>query len=106
MNKMASGATPKSLSSLSARIPVAAPMLDGREAEYVSECLKPSWISSNGRFIGQFEQAFADYCGVRHAISVNNGTAALHLSLVALGIGPGDEVIVPTLTYVATANAV
>lgn len=91
---------------LSSRIPVAAPVLDGREAEYVRECLTTTWISSNGRFIGDFERAFAEYCGVRHAISVNNGTAALHLSLVALGIGPGDEVIMPTLTYVATANAV
>src|SRR5262245_39842772 len=67
------------------RIAVAAPLLDGREAEYVAECLSTTWISSNGRFIHEFERAFADYCGVRHAVAVNNGTAALHLSLVALG---------------------
>lgn len=88
------------------RIPVAAPALDGREKEYVLECLESGWISSLGRFIGDFEAAFASYCGVRHAVACNNGTTALHLALVALGIGPGDEVIVPTLTYIASANAV
>jgi perosamine synthetase len=88
------------------RIPVAAPSLDGREAEYVMECLQSGWISSLGRFIGDFEQAFADYCGVRHAVATNNGTTALHLALVAMGVGPGDEVIVPTLTYIASANTV
>jgi perosamine synthetase len=89
-----------------ARIPVAAPVLDGREKEYVLECLSTSWISSNGRFIGEFEKAFADFCGVEHAVATNNGTTALHLALVALGLKPGDEVIVPTLTYIASANAV
>jgi perosamine synthetase len=88
------------------RIPVAAPVLDGRETEYVLECLNTSWISSNGRFIVEFERAFAAYCGVKHAIATNNGTSALHLALVALGLEPGDEVIVPTLTYIASANAV
>jgi perosamine synthetase len=90
----------------SARIPVAAPVLDGREKEYVLECLSTSWISSNGRFIGEFEKAFADFCGVEHAVATNNGTTALHLALVSLGLKPGDEVIVPTLTYIASANAV
>jgi perosamine synthetase len=88
------------------RIPVAAPVLDGREREYVNECLETTWISSAGRFIGEFERAFADYCGVKHAVACNNGTTALHVALVALGIGPGDEVIVPSLTYIASANAV
>jgi perosamine synthetase len=88
------------------RIPVATPVLDGRETEYVMECLQSGWISSIGRFIGDFERAFADYCGVRHAVACNNGTTALHLALVGLGVGPGDEVIVPTLTYIASANTV
>jgi perosamine synthetase len=87
-------------------IQVAAPQLDGREAEYVMECLETGWISSNGRFIEAFEAAVAAYCGVRHAIATCNGTTALHLALVALGLEPGDEVIVPTLTYIASANAV
>lgn len=88
------------------RIHVAAPVLDGREAEYVLECLNTSWISSNGRFISEFERAFARYCGVKHAVATNNGTSALHLALVALGLEPEDEVIVPALTYIASANAV
>ena len=89
-----------------ARIPVAAPVLEGREKEYVLECLSTTWISSNGRFIVEFEKAFADFCGVEHAIATNNGTTALHLALVSLGLKPGDEIIVPTLTYIASANAV
>ena len=88
------------------RIPVAVPVLDGREREYVNECLDTTWISSGGRFITDFERAFADYCGVKHAIACNNGTTALHLALVGIDLKPGDEVIVPSLTYIASANAV
>jgi perosamine synthetase len=88
------------------RIAVAAPTLNGNEKRYVLECLETTWISSIGRFITEFERAFARFCGVEHAIAVSNGTSALHLALVALGLKPGDEVIVPTLTYIATANAV
>jgi perosamine synthetase len=87
-------------------IPVAAPVLEGNEEHYVLDCLRSSWISSKGKYIDRFEQAFAEYCQVRHAISCCNGTVALHVALLALGVGPGDEVIVPTLSYVATANAV
>jgi perosamine synthetase len=88
------------------QIAVSMPVLDGREAEYVQECLQTTWISSQGRFIEQFETRFAEFCGVAHAVATNNGTTALHLALVALGVGPGDEVIVPSLTYVASANVV
>ena len=88
------------------RIPVAVPVLDGREAEYVAECMATSWISSIGRFITEFEASFATFCGVKHAIAANNGTTALHLALVGLDLQPGDEVIVPDLTYIASANAV
>lgn len=88
------------------RIPVAAPVLDGREAEYVAECMATSWISSTGRFITAFEESFAAFCGVKHAVAVNNGTTALHLALVGLDLQPGDEVIVPDLTYIASANTV
>ncbi len=87
-------------------IPVACPVLSGNEKKYVNECLDSSWISSAGKFISQFEEAFAAFCGVRYAVSSNNGTTALHLALLALGAGPGDEVIVPTLTYIASANAI
>jgi perosamine synthetase len=87
-------------------IPVAAPALVGNEKAYVLDCLESTWISSNGQYIERFESAFAEFCGVKHALSCCNGTVALHLALLALGVGPGDEVIVPTLTFVATANAV
>ena len=87
-------------------IPIAAPVLAGNEKAYVLECIESSWISSAGKYVERFERAFADFCGVRHAVSCSSGTAALHVALLALGVGPGDEVIVPTLTFVATANAV
>lgn len=88
------------------RIPVAAPALVGREREYVLDCLDSTWISSSGKYLERFESEFAEFCGVRHAVSCCNGTVAVHLALLAHGVGPGDEVIVPTLTYVATANPV
>ena len=87
-------------------LPVAAPALVGRELEYVTDCVESTWISSTGSYIERFERAFGDFCGVEHAISCCNGTVALHLALLGLGVNPGDEVIVPTLTYVASANAV
>ena len=86
-------------------LPVSAPVLNGREREYVLDCVDSGWISSAGQYVNRFESAFAEFCGVRHAICCCNGTVALHLALRALDIGPGDEVIVPTLTFVATANA-
>ena len=87
-------------------IPVYQPSLRGNEKKYVNECLDSTWISSRGEFIGRFEAAFCDYTGVRHATAVSNGTVAVHLALAALGIAPGDEVIVPTLTYIASVNAI
>lgn len=87
-------------------IPVASPVLGPAEMKYVVDCLESGWISSAGRYVGEFETAFGEFCDVPFAASCCNGTVALHLALLALGVGPGDEVIVPTLTYVATANAV
>jgi perosamine synthetase len=88
------------------RIPVSAPDLSEREEEYVLDCIRSTWISSTGEYIGRFEQRFAELVGSKHAIACNTGTAALHLALLGAGVGPGDEVIVPTLTYIASANAV
>lgn len=88
------------------KIPVYKPSLTGNEKAYVNECLDSTWISSKGKFVVEFEREFASYLGVHYAASVCNGTVALHLALVALGIGPDAEVIVPTLTYIASVNAI
>jgi len=88
------------------KIPVARPCLTGNEARYVNECLATNWISSKGKFVREFEEQFANFCSVEHGIATCNGTAALHLIMAARGIGSGDEVIVPSLTFIATANAV
>lgn len=87
-------------------IPIYKPSLLGREKEYVLDCLESTWISSKGKYTQRFEEKFADKIQVTYAAGVCNGTVALHLALLALGIGPGDEVIVPTLTYIAPANAI
>ena len=88
------------------KIPVAAPDLSGNEEKYVADAIRSTWISSTGPYIERFEQEFAAVCGTRSAIGVCNGTVALHLALLALDVRPGDEVLVPSLTYIATANAV
>jgi perosamine synthetase len=88
------------------KYPVYQPSLTGNEKKYVNECLDSTWISSKGKFIPAFERAFEAFTGVRHAASVSNGTVALHLALVTLGIDAAAEVIVPTLTYIASVNAI
>jgi perosamine synthetase len=88
------------------KYPVYQPSLNGNEKKYVNECLDSSWISGKGKFINEFETNFAKYIDAKHATTVCNGTVALHLALEALGIGEGDEVIVPTLTYIASVNAI
>jgi perosamine synthetase len=87
-------------------IPVAEPVLTGNELAYVSDCITSGWVSSIGQYVTRFEQEFAHFCGAKHGIATSNGTTALHLALAVLGIGPGDEVIVPSLTFVATASTV
>lgn len=88
------------------RIPVARPDLGGREVGYVTDALESTHISSVGAYVDRFETEFAKFCQVPHAMTCSNGTVALHLALLGVGVGPGDEVIVPALTYVACANAV
>lgn len=87
-------------------IPIYQPSLTGREREYVLDCIDSTWISSKGKYISLFEEKLAEHQQVQHATSVCNGTVALHLALLALGISPDDEVIVPTLTYIASVNAI
>ncbi|AFW95341.1 DegT/DnrJ/EryC1/StrS aminotransferase [Anabaena sp. 90] len=88
------------------KIPVYQPSLTGNEKKYVNDCLDSNWISSKGKYVSLFEKEFANYVDVKYATGVSNGTVALHLALVALGIGTGDEVIVPTLTYIASVNTI
>lgn len=85
------------------RIPVAGPWITEKELAYVQEAVRDGWYENANTFTTRFEEAFAAYLGVRHAVSLPTATAAIHLSLAALGIGPGDEVIVPESTWIATA---
>lgn len=88
------------------KFPVYQPSLKGNERKYVNDCIDTNWLSWQGRYVKEFEQGFASYINVGYASATCNATVALHLALVALGVGPDDEVIVPTLTYVASANAI
>ncbi len=87
-------------------LPLHEPSFAGREWEYLKDCLDSGWVSSAGRHVEEFEAMLAQRLGVRHAVAVVNGTAALHVALLLAGVRPGDEVLVPALTFVATANAV
>lgn len=87
-------------------IPVSEPDIGLEERKALLDAFDSSWISSKGYYIEKFEREFADFVGVRHAITTSNGTVSLHLILLALGIGPGDEVIVPTFTYIASVNSI
>jgi perosamine synthetase len=88
------------------KIPIYKPSLNGNEKKYVNECLDSTWISSRGSFIKEFEDKFSEFIDVKYATSVCNGTVAIHLALEALGVSSEDEVIVPTLTYIASVNAI
>jgi perosamine synthetase len=87
-------------------IPVCEPTLGGNEAKYLLDCVESNWISSAGKYIPVFEEKFAAECGCQYGIACCNGTIALHLALTALGLEPGDEVILPAFTMIATINAV
>lgn len=87
-------------------IPVNEPLLDGNEKKYLIECIDTGWISSEGPFVHKFEEQFAARAGRKYGIAVANGTAALEAAVAALGIGPGDEVIMPTFTIISCAAAV
>jgi perosamine synthetase len=87
-------------------IPVNEPLIPPNAKKYVNDCLKTGWISSAGTYISKFEESFAKFSETKYATTVTNGTAALHLALASLGIGPGDEVIIPDLTIISCALAV
>ncbi len=85
------------------RIPVAGPWITDREVQYVADAAANGWYTGSTKYHEQFELAFADYLGVRHAVALPSCTSAIHLALAALNVGPGDEVIVPDLTWIASA---
>ncbi len=87
-------------------IPISEPSITEKEISYVTSAIKSGWVSSQGEYLKKFENDFAKYVGVKYALTTSNGTVALHLALVSLGIKKGDDVIVPDLTFIATANAV
>ena len=87
-------------------IPIMKPSLRGNELKYVTNCVKSEWISSQGIYVTKFEELVGKYIGFKNAVAVSNGTVALHLALMSLGIGDGDEVIVPDMTFAASVNAV
>ena len=83
-------------------IPVCETFLNGNEKKYVEDCLDTGWISSSGKYVTKFEQEFAKYCNCSFGVATCNGTVSLHLALIALGIKPGDEVIIPNFTMIAS----
>ena len=87
-------------------IPVCEPTLEGNELKYITQAVKTNWISSAGEFITQFENKFAEFCGVKYGVSCSNGTTALHLAIETFGIGKGDEIITPTFSMAASTNAI
>src|SRR5690348_15147587 len=91
---------------MSGKIPVCEPHLWANETRYVNEAMATGWLSSTGSYITRFEEEFARFCGVRHGVAVSNGTVALHLALLAAGIGEGDEVIVNDFTMAAPVLAI
>ena len=88
------------------KIPVSEPLLDGKELEYVTDCLKSGWVSSGGKYTVEFENKFSRYINAKHSITSCNGTTALHLAVLSLGIGNNDEVIVPNFTMIASVNPI
>jgi len=88
------------------KIPVSAPVLGQKELEYVTDAVKTGWISSAGRYVTEFEKRFSAFCNAKYGITTCNGTTAIHLAIASLGIGPGDEVIVPDFTMIASVNPV
>jgi len=87
-------------------IPLCVPWMTGTEGPYLQECVDTNWVSSAGPFVTRFEKMLADYVGTAHAVATVNGTAALHLAMLAAGVRPGDAVVTSTVTFVATANAI
>tara|TARA_R110002049_G_scaffold72490_2_gene187226 strand:- start:263941 stop:265146 length:1206 start_codon:yes stop_codon:yes gene_type:complete len=103
--KTIDGISKKKMSKIENRIPVSMPDLSGNELKYVTDAIQSTWISSSGKYLDEFQEKFASLCGTDHSIAVCNGTIALHLALMGLDVRAGDEILVPSMTYIATANS-
>jgi perosamine synthetase len=88
------------------KIPVAEPVIGEKELEYVTDAVKSGWVSSQSKYVTEFEEKFSKYCGAKYGVAASSGTTALHLALASLNIGKGDEVVIPAFTMIATVNAV
>jgi len=87
-------------------IPISCPDLSNNEWKYLKDCIDTNWVSSQGKYIKEFEKSFSEYIGVKHSLTCSNGTTTLHLALLAIGAKAGDEIIVPSFTFIATINAI
>lgn len=87
-------------------IPVCVPLLSGKEMEYIANCINTNWISSKGKYVGEFEKRFSEYCGCKYGITTTNGTASLHLALASIGLKEDDEVIIPAFTMISSAFSI
>jgi perosamine synthetase len=88
------------------KIPICEPLLNGNESKYVNDCISGNWISAKGKYVERFEKEFSKFCGVKYGVSTTSGTTAMHLALASLGIGQGDEVIIPTFTMIGSVNPI
>lgn len=88
------------------KLPVCEPFLTGNELQYVTDCIRTNWVSSQGKYLEEFERRFSSYCGCRYGVGTTSGTTALHLAMKIAGIGKGDEVIVPAFTMISTVFAI
>src|SRR6195256_3398620 len=87
-------------------IPVSEPLMGGAEAKYVEDCIRSGWVSSEGKYLAAFEQAWAKYCGAEHGVAVSNGTTALQIAVAALNLEPGSEIILPSFTIISCSLAI
>ena len=104
--EMVLNAMTKSLGVRDKFIPLHEPEFSGREWEYVKDCIDTGWVSTAGSYVGQFEKALTEYTGAKFAVACVNGTSALQVGLRLVGVDPGDEVVVPTLTFISPVNAI
>lgn len=87
-------------------IPLSVPLLDGNEMKYVSECIETGWVSMSGAYVTRFEELLAEFSGTDHGVAATNGTCGLHMAMHVMGVGKGDEVILPNITFIASANSI